>query len=73
MDKKLLMKSEELNEKDTIESTYGCRHSNPDICSNNGINDICAFFSKDCICKRPPKSWEKVFEELKKKNVEKEV
>ena len=73
MNKKLLMKNEALSEKDSMETTFGCRHSNPDICANNGINNICAFCSKDCICKKPPKSWKKTYEELKRKQNKKEV
>ena len=66
-DKKLLNAKNELNSKDSFDKTYGCRHTNPDICSNNSIPNICAFTSDDCICKRPPRSWKKLFEELKKK------
>lgn len=65
--KDLLMKKQKLVEIDTLEKTYGCRHSNPEICSNNGIEEICAFCSEDKICKRPPKSWKRLFEELKTK------
>lgn len=55
-----------LNKLDTIDSTYGCRHSNADICSNNGIIDKCAFCSDDCMCKCPPRSWKKQYERLLK-------
>ena len=61
----LIMKEKKLNKEDTIEKTYGCRHSNPDICSNNGIPNMCAFCSDDKICKKPPKSWKRLYEELK--------
>lgn len=66
MDKTLLMAKKELHKEDTEEKTYGCRHTNPDICSNNSIPDTCAFTSKDCICRKPPRSWKKLYEELKK-------
>ena len=66
MNKELLRYKGPLNEKDCNDKTYSCRHTNPDICSNNSIPNICAFTSDDCICKKPPRSWEKLFEELKK-------
>ena len=56
-----------LNILNTQEQTYGCRATNPDICKNNGLVNICAFESADCICKRPPKSWKKQFIKLKEK------
>lgn len=65
--KELLRAKEELSEKDSLEQTYGCRHTNPDICSKNCLPNICAFTSEDCICKNPPRSWKKIFEELKSK------
>lgn len=40
-----------LNPQDTEQQTYGCRANNPDICGNNGLPNICAFSSTDCICK----------------------
>ena len=43
MDKKIIMKDNNLNELDSLTQTYGCRHSNPDICNNNGIIGKCAF------------------------------
>ena len=33
-----------LNLQDTEQQTYGCRANNPDICGNNGLPNICAFF-----------------------------
>lgn len=62
---KLLNSKEPYNSKDTEKETYGCRHTNPNICSNNSIPGVCAFASEDCICKRPPRSWKKIFEKLK--------
>ena len=55
-----------LNKMDSENQTYGCRHTNPDICSNNSIPGMCAFTSEDCICKKPPRSWKKIYEEMKK-------
>lgn len=48
-----------LNDSDTEEQTYGCRQASPDICKYNGIEGICAFSSKDEICRRPSKSWKR--------------
>ena len=53
------------NEMDTEEQTYGCRANNPDICGNNGIPNVCAFESEDCICKKPSKAWKKQYKRLK--------
>lgn len=54
-----------LNKLDTEKQTYGCRHTNPDICNNCMLPDICAFTSKDCICKKPSASWKKYYKKLK--------
>ena len=54
-----------LNEMDTEEQTYGCRANNPDICGNNGIPNVCAFESEDCICKKPSMAWKKQYKRLK--------
>lgn len=40
-----------LHELDTETQTYGCRQNNPDICGYNGLSGVCAFASKDGICK----------------------
>lgn len=57
-----------LNELDTETQTYGCRANNPDICANNGMTDVCAFVSKDCICRKPSKAWKKQYQKLKEQN-----
>ena len=54
-----------LNPQDTETCTYGCRQNNPDICGNNGLPNVCAFISDDCICKKPSRSWKKQFQKLK--------
>ena len=54
-----------LHEQDSETQTYGCRANNPDICSNNSIDGICAFTSEDCICKKPSRAWKKKYYELK--------
>ena len=38
-----------LNKLDSELQTYGCRANNPNICANNGIPNICAYTSDDCI------------------------
>jgi hypothetical protein len=52
---------------DSEKQTFGCRHTNPDICANNGIIGKCAFARKDNICLVPPSSWPKHFQKLKGK------
>lgn len=64
--RELMTSKNELHKIDTETQTYGCRHTNPDICSNNSIPGLCAFTSDDCICKKPPRSWKKIYEGLKK-------
>ncbi|MDD3340329.1 MAG: hypothetical protein PHS82_15935 [Lachnospiraceae bacterium] len=54
-----------LHEKDTEKYTFGCRHTNPDICINNCLLDICAFTSEDNICKKPSRAWKKQYMHLK--------
>lgn len=54
-----------LNEIDTEHQTYGCRATNPDICSNNCLQDVCAFASADGVCKKPSKAWKKQYSKLK--------
>lgn len=55
-----------LNKEDTETQTYGCRANNPDICGNNGLDDICAFCNSDRICKKPSRAWKKQFKKLSK-------
>ena len=54
-----------LNMKDTDKQTYGCRHTQPEICGKNCMPKICAFENADNICYSPPKSWPKQFRKLK--------
>lgn len=58
-----------LNEKDTEYQTYGCRQNNPTICGSNGIQGVCAFASKDGICRRPSRVWKKQYQKLKNLNI----
>jgi hypothetical protein len=50
-----------LNDLDTENQTYGCRANNPNICSNNNLEDICAFVREDCICRKPSRAWKKQY------------
>ena len=44
--------TDRLNDDDNAKQTYGCRHTNPDICGSSYINNVCAFASEDKICKK---------------------
>ena len=62
-----------LRDQDSESQTYGCRHSNPDICGSNQLLGVCALVSDDHICRKPSKAWKKQFNklsELKKEQVE---
>lgn len=54
-----------LRSEDSETQTYGCRANNPDICGNNGLSNVCAFASADCICKKPSRAWKKQYNKLK--------
>lgn len=54
-----------LKKEDSENQTYGCRANNPDICSNNGLQGVCAFVSDDHICRKPSRAWKKQFQKLK--------
>jgi hypothetical protein len=58
----------EINAGDTENQTYGCRANNPDICSNNQLEGICAFVTEDGICKKPSRAWKKKYQELSRLN-----
>lgn len=61
---------EELHDKDTENQTYGCRHTNSNICKNNSMYEKCAFVRDDNICLLPPSSWKKQYLKLlEEKNV----
>jgi len=69
MDKPLLIdRNAVLKSQDSPYQTYGCRHYNPNICKDNGMENICAFVKADNICKKPPRSWTKQYEKLSKKD-----
>lgn len=64
-EKDLMVKfSAPLQSDDSEVQTYGCRHSNPDICKNMYVSGICAFASEDKICKRPSSAWKKQYLKL---------
>jgi len=54
-----------LHKLDTAKQTYGCRHTNPDMCSKNRMPKVCAFSRADNICQAPTWAWVKQFEKLK--------
>lgn len=54
-----------LHIEDSEKQTYGCRQSNPDICGFCYLDGVCAFVTKDHICKHPSAKWKKIYEELK--------
>jgi len=54
-----------LHSHDTENQTFGCRHTNPDICSKNSLPQLCAFVRKDNICLSPSKAWPKQYKKLK--------
>ncbi len=65
IDKKLIIPFDApLNKLDNINQTYGCRQSNPNICKNCCIENICAFVSNDHICKKPSTKWKSQYEQL---------
>jgi len=64
---------EPLHERDSANATYGCRHSNPDICKNHSLEGKCAFVKEDYICLVPPSTWKRQFERLQSKSKEKKV
>lgn len=57
-----------LKPNDSSTQTEGCRHTNPSICGNNSLPDVCAFVREDGMCMRPPKSWPKQYERLKEQS-----
>ena len=56
--------NDKLNKEDTESQTYGCRANNPDICKNCYVDGVCAFVTKDNICKKPSAKWKKYYKEL---------
>lgn len=56
---------DKLNVLDSETQTFGCRHTNPDICGSCYLPNICAFCSKDSICRKPSKKWKEAYKKLK--------
>lgn len=54
-----------LHPKDTEKQTFGCRHTQPDICAKNRMPRKCAFVNTDGMCYAPPTSWPRQFQKLK--------
>ena len=54
-----------LHDDDTVEQTFGCRHTAPNHCAKNSLQNVCAFVRSDNICLAPPRSWPKQFDKLK--------
>lgn len=50
---------------DSEKQTFGCRHTNPIICSRHNLPSVCAFARSDSICLAPPLSWPKQFMKLR--------
>lgn len=64
MNKKLIFSLKDpIHKEDSEECTYGCRHSNPDICKSAYMDGVCAFCAEDKKCKNPPNSWRKFYKE----------
>ena len=59
-----------LSDLDTELQTVGCRAFNPNHCKNNSTEKRCSFVREDGLCFLPPKSWKKIFAELKAIGVE---
>jgi len=58
--------SDPLKPQDSPHQTYGCRHQNPDNCSSNSMENVCAFVTADNICLKPPTRWARQYEKLLK-------
>ena len=65
--------NDKLNKEDNKNQTLGCRQKNPDICSSNGIESVCAFASKDGICRKPSRAWKKQYAKLKEEEINEKI
>lgn len=63
--KKIVPQDAQLYEVDSENQTLGCRHTQPNICSNNNLRNVCSFVNKDQICRKPPRSWKAIYFKLK--------
>jgi len=57
-----------LHPEDSEKQTFGCRHTNPDVCAKNRLMNVCAFVRKDSLCLSPTQSWPKQYLKLKKQS-----
>lgn len=57
-----------LNRGDSESTTYGCRHTNPDICGSCYLENICAFCTSSHLCLKPSVRWKKQYIQLKEEN-----
>ena len=56
--------SDPLKPQDSPHQTFGCRHQNPQNCSSNSMERVCAFVTTKNICKKPPTGWARQYENL---------
>ena len=61
---------EPLKDGDKPEQTIGCRHTNPDICGFNSLENVCAFARADGLCEHPPRSWKRQYKALQMTKLE---
>lgn len=54
-----------LDPRDSEARTFGCRHTNADICKKYRMATVCAFVRADAMCDAPPLSWGKQYRKLK--------
>jgi hypothetical protein len=64
-DKKDQNQRRALVEADTEFKTFGCRIAKPNFCRNNSTPNKCAFVRDDNMCLTVPRSWKKIFLELR--------
>jgi len=53
-----------LHPQDSPHQTFGCRHRNPQNCSSNSMERVCAFVTADTICLKPPARWATQYKNL---------
>ena len=58
-----------INELDTELQTYGCGANNSDIFINSSMQEVCAFVSNDCICRKHLRTRKKQYTKLKEGKV----
>lgn len=58
-----------LNPLDSETQTFGCRHTNPDICGSCFLEGTCAFVTEDNVCRKPSKAWGRCFQKLRSESI----